>query len=247
MASSLEIPAHLLERYVFMDHFLDEVEKYQKHPQDLRLSADQLTRVFETAVTRFSPTPDDAFFRRIEPLFQEVDPKGYKLRVDAILKETLCREAGSTWTDEDVERATKCSPKLDAINFRGCSAITSKGFSSLSKLPLTYVGFAYTNISDNDLEHLKVPTLRELNLYRCRRITDLAVKHLVRMPSLRELVIRETKISDSGLCELLNKLPSLRWIDVSFCDNISNYFVRKCQEKCKHVTIIKHDAQGPGG
>ena len=162
-----------------MDHFLDEVEKYQKHPQDLRLSADQLTRVFEAAVIRVSPTPDDAFFRRIELLFKEVDPKGYRLRVDAILKETLCREAGSNWTDEDVERATKCSPKLDAINFQGCSAITSKGFSSLSKLPLTYVGFAYTNISDIDLEHLKVSTLRELNLYRCRRFTDLAVQNLV--------------------------------------------------------------------
>lgn len=247
MASSLEIPPRLLERYVFLDHLLNEVEAYQKRPKDLRLNGDQLTRVFETAVARVSPNPDDAFFRRIEPLFREVDPKDYKLRVDAILKETLYREASSAWTDEDVERATKCSPKLEQLNFRNCSAMTSKGFSSLSKLPLTYLGFAYTNISDDDLEHVKVPTLRELNLYQCRKITDLAVKHLIQMSSVEELCLRETKISDQGLCDLLNNMPSLRMIDVSFCYNVSNYFVRKCQEECKRVKIVKHDGRGPSG
>lgn len=240
MASSLEIPPHLLKRYVFIDHFLDEVEKYQKQPKDLRLSADQLSRVFEAAATRNSPMPDDAFFRRMEPLFKEADHQGYQLRVAAILRETLYRDASSAWTDADVARAAKCSPKLVAISFQNPSAITSKGFSSLSTLPLEYLGFAYTSISDNDLEQIRVPTLRELNLYRCRRITDLAVRHLVRMSSLEGLVVRETRISDRGLQELLDKLPSLRVIDVSYCDHVSDYFVNRCREVYKRVKIIRH-------
>lgn len=240
MASSLEIPPHLLQRYVFLDHFLDEVEKFQKQPKDLRLSADQLSRVFATAAARNSPMPDDAFFRRMEPLFKEVDQNGYQLRMASILRETLYREASSAWTDEDVERASKCSPKLVAISFQNPSAISRKGFSSLSPLPLAYLGFAYTSISDHDLEHIRIPTLRELNLYRCRRITDLAVRHLVRMSSLEGLVIRETQISDRGLQELLDKLPSLRVIDVSYCDNVSDYFVNRCREVYKRVKIINH-------
>ena len=247
MASSLDIPPHLLIRYVFLDQFLDEVEKFQKQPKDLRLSADQLSRVLETAAARDSPMPDDEFFRRIEPFFKEVDPKGYQLRVAAILRETLFREASSAWTDADVERAAKCSPKLAAINFRDPSAMTSKGFSSLAPLPLEYLGFAYTSISDNDLDHIRTPTLREFNLYRCRRITDLAVSHIIRMSCLEGLVVRETRISDRGLQELLANLPSLRVIDVSYCDNVSDYFVQRCRKVYKRVKIIKHHEYGPSG
>jgi F-box/leucine-rich repeat protein 13 len=147
----------------------------------------------------------------------------------------------------------KVCRNLEAVNVSGCSKITDHGLKALSHLrSLVVINVAdCVRISDPGIRHIiespSGPSLRELNLTNCYKISDVTLLRLSQrchklvyacfsycehifdagielmghMKSLVHLDIRGCNISDEGVVGLKNN-PNFRHLNLSECSEMTN-------------------------
>lgn len=65
----------------------------------------------------------------------------------------------------------------------------------------------------NVLVTLGMNTLKELDLSRCKKISDAGIKHIVTIESLEKLHLSETELTDNGVM-LISSLTNLSFLDL---------------------------------
>lgn len=93
-------------------------------------------------------------------------------------------------------------------------------FSALSEVPPDTLCLTLENstLDDTSLGLLpSLPSIRCLDL-DSTNVTDLAAAFISRFSTLEELWIEDTGFTDSGILELVRKLPKLRYISAFDCD-----------------------------
>lgn len=130
--------------------------------------------------------------------------------------------------------------KLQRLNLRSCWHITDQGICQLAglnkekvkaadqSLALKYLGLQdCPRLTDESLKYIAegLPTVDSINLSFCISVTDSGLKHLAKMPNLKELDLRACdNISDIGMSYLVEgpSACSVTCLDVSFCDKIGD-------------------------
>lgn len=138
--------------------------------------------------------------------------------------------------------------------------LTSNGWSTIAKFPLTDLSVNYSCITDDDVKPFaKLPNLKHFDFSRNKlgdqmlkffenndsmrsllgkatNVTDEGVKSIVTMKNLKKLSLFGTKVSDKSL-ELISKnLPDLENLDVGECD-VSNDGMRFLADMPKLTAI----------
>lgn len=65
----------------------------------------------------------------------------------------------------------------------------------------------------NVLVTLGMNTLKELDMSRCKKISDAGIKHIVTIESLEKLHLSETELTDNGVM-LISSLTNLSFLDL---------------------------------
>lgn len=133
--------------------------------------------------------------------------------------------------------------KLQRLNLRSCWHITDQGICQLAglnkeknvneksssanqSLALKYLGLQdCPRLTDEALKYISegLPTVDAINLSFCISVTDSGLKHLAKMPNLKELDLRACdNISDIGMSYLVEGGCTVTSLDVSFCDKIGD-------------------------
>jgi hypothetical protein len=100
----------------------------------------------------------------------------------------------------------------------GESAIDDGVFRYLMPLrELEYLNLAYTNIAGNFGALEGIP-LRDVRLEGCGRIGDACTASLARFPTLRQLEIHMTRVTDKGLRHLANSSLEVLWLGPRITD-----------------------------
>ncbi len=93
------------------------------------------------------------------------------------------------------------------------SGTDGSGLRYVTDLPINYIDLNLTDVEDAGFVHMeKMPNLAIIHLDRCKKVTDAALIHLVKLP-LIGLNISGTSITDRGL-ETLSHIKSLEWLDL---------------------------------
>jgi hypothetical protein len=154
-------------------------------------------------------------------------------KLGAIVGPNICRNNGPTpgsyWRMYKVRQGLVCLPRIwrgergDLQLLAGLHAlteleicrspVTDEQLAGLTRLEnLKKLTLYETNVTDNGLAHLRPGTLPQLEYLRLEtsaegyELTDQGLSHVVRLPTLKELVLFGPGFSDKGL-ETLAKLP----------------------------------------
>jgi hypothetical protein len=95
------------------------------------------------------------------------------------------------------------------FKFHLCQVTTSKIQNSLALPP----AFEFCDLQHNLLVTLGMNTLKELDLSRCKKISDAGIKHIVTIESLEKLHLSETELTDNGVM-LISSLTNLSFLDL---------------------------------
>jgi len=113
-------------------------------------------------------------------------------------------------------------PSLTKLDLTSCN-ITGEGLQLLTRLrKLQDLDLSWCPIMDEDLRHL--PALRSLQRLCLRSyhgFTAMGLKHVSNIPSLRELVLHNTKVTDEGLSHVV-KLSELTHLDLTCCKSVTD-------------------------
>jgi Leucine Rich repeat len=101
-----------------------------------------------------------------------------------------------------------------AADLAAVSAVKAIGGNVLRSMRGTGINFNNnTNVTDDDLKHLKaISNIIDVGLGNTR-ITDAGLAHLVGLKKLKSLDLRDTAITDAGLAQL-KKIPGLRHLNL---------------------------------
>lgn len=70
------------------------------------------------------------------------------------------------------------------------------------------------DVTSGGIKHLRnIVSLKTLNLYRCEKLDDAALSHLVKLSALERLVLHGNEITDAGLRHLA-KLKNLEYLSI---------------------------------
>jgi len=121
----------------------------------------------------------------------------------------------------------------------GEMAIDDGAFRHLKMLrELTYLNLAYTNIEGNFTALAGLP-LRDVRLEGCRRVGDRCAETLAAFPTLRQLEIHMTGLTDEGVHHLAHSHLEVLWLGGRITDHGMNAVAT--------MTALKHlDVCAPG-
>jgi Leucine-rich repeat (LRR) protein len=146
-------------------------------------------------------------------------------------------------TDEASENVSHLGA-LVALNLGGCRCLTDRSLSNLANLTeLRKLDLSQCDlITDGGLAGLDgLGLIEELNVGWCRRISDEGLKILTEQPNraqtLCTLHLARCSITDAGL-DNLEKLESLKDLDLNGCVNISSEKLGHSLEKLVHLTSL---------
>ncbi|CAI8044229.1 Dynein regulatory complex subunit 6 [Geodia barretti] len=137
---------------------------------------------------------------------------------------TLKIENGTVLSDMSLRVLSRGCRDLHYLHLAGCSRLSDKGLSDVKRLKkLSVLNIAdCTRVSDLGVRHIAEssfgPTLRELNLTNCQKLSDISLLRLTpACPALSHLSLAYCHhVSDTGV-ELLSQLPLLYSLDLSGC------------------------------
>lgn len=90
-------------------------------------------------------------------------------------------------TDDGFRHVGRCE-RLTRLTCMYCRDTTDASTEHIQRLPITYYYAGLTQITDRSLEILgRMPTLEQIDLYECKRVTDAGVAALALLPRLREV------------------------------------------------------------
>ena len=153
------------------------------------------------------------------------------------------------WDDDKTIKAPNVGTQ-DMLRFRGlewlkelelrANPIGDAGLQILADLPsLTALRVHACGVSDAGLAHIaKLVDLQTLDVgYTGGRITDAGAAHLSKLTKLRWLNIYDSKITDKTLSDVLAKLPSLNWVELTATKVTANGVLafKKAKPKCRVV------------
>ena len=84
---------------------------------------------------------------------------------------------------------------------------------------------------------LHVPTLRHLIADGSTSVTDTGLKVLVRLNRLECLDLEWSNVTDDGLM-LIASTPSLRWVDIGFCQGVSSRGVAELRRLRPDLEVV---------
>ena len=90
----------------------------------------------------------------------------------------------------------------------------------LNTVPLKYLSLAGCDISDKVLKTLRIPTLLQLDLSKCSKLTDYG--KLSEMPQLQTLSLADCKHLNNKSIEYLALCKNLVSLDLSGCIGLSD-------------------------
>lgn len=135
--------------------------------------------------------------------------------------------AGCLWLrDYHLKRFCAAFQNLEKLDLTGCSQITSAGWGELTHLSRLRVLNVSRNENLNDLQFGLILTsgrhLEELSINGCRNLTH-ASFHAIAKGRQRfvTLGLGRTTLTDAGLLEIVSKIPSLSYLDLSRCSNLT--------------------------
>jgi len=147
-------------------------------------------------------------------------------------------------TDEAVVNISHLSSSLTALSLEGCRCITDISMEAISnlynlrKLELSQCDL----ITDEGLNHLEsLLYIEELSLGWCRLITDEGIRIMTSQPTraeyLESLCLARCRITNVGIGHL-DKLASLRTLDLSGCSTIGSVALGNTLEKLQHLEVL---------
>jgi internalin A len=102
---------------------------------------------------------------------------------------------------------------------------------------LEYLNLAYTNIQ-GDFTRLSGLPLRDVRLEGCRRVGDACAKTLATFPTLRQLEIHMTGLTDDGLQHFQNSDLEVLWLGPRITDN--GMKTVGTMRRLKHLDVCAH-------
>ncbi|XP_029175617.1 F-box/LRR-repeat protein 4 [Nylanderia fulva] len=135
-------------------------------------------------------------------------------------------------------------PNLESIDFWKAQTLTSQGINALAACKnLREVDFSWCGSTSGHGETLvkllsSCQLLEKVFLAAFRGLTDRDLKALTQCKHLKQLDLLGALSLTSDICyELLLSCPKLELMDLSFCDNINNFYIEKWQEEYPNVAI----------
>lgn len=140
----------------------------------------------------------------------------------------------SNVTDAGVMAIANGLKRLQRLNLRSCWSVSDQGLrllagqseKSTGTLVLEHLGLQdCQHLSDDALKYIAqgLTKVSSINLSFCINISDLGLKYLAKMPSLRELNLHSCdNVSDAGLAFMAEAASPITTLDVSFCDKITD-------------------------
>jgi len=111
---------------------------------------------------------------------------------------------------------------LEVLNMSDNPAVTAAGISQLADLTLRELNVGHCELGDAALSSLGgMTSLQVLDMYDNPAITDSGISMLTGLAHLTALYIGDTKVTDVGLCHLL-ELHSLTKLDVACCSRVTD-------------------------
>ncbi len=116
-------------------------------------------------------------------------------------------------------------PRLRVLNLRGCRNLTENLFSGLNfnKYCLEELNLRWTRVADNTVRYVLelCPSLKKLNLESCDSIScNLFIDKYDTLCNLEELNLSKTRISNIGLCSVLEVFPNIKSLILRCCRNL---------------------------
>ncbi len=149
--------------------------------------------------------------------------------------ETLELGGCSNVTDIGLQAIANSLKRLKILNLRSCWNVSDQGVRLLAGQSEKSSGIVTLeqlvlqdcqHLSDDALRYISLglTNLNSINLSFCINISDMGLKYLAKMGSLRDLNLRSCdNISDAGIAFLAEAgSPVLSTLDVSFCDKITD-------------------------
>ena len=102
---------------------------------------------------------------------------------------------------------------------------------------LEYLAIAYTNIQ-GDFTTLSGLPLKDVRLEGCRRVGDLCAKTLATFPTLRQLEIHMTGLTDSGLKHFENSHLEVLWLGPRITD--TGMKMVGTMRRLRHLDVCAH-------
>ena len=95
------------------------------------------------------------------------------------------------------------------------------------------------HITDLGIYELSLlPCLEELTMNGCTMVRSYGFGYICTMKMLRRLDIGHCLISEMSLLRIMNELPQLNWINVSYCSEISDEVVENYRVTKPHIDIV---------
>ncbi|XKL68590.1 hypothetical protein PGB90_004081 [Kerria lacca] len=160
------------------------------------------------------------------------------LRIVHSLENLETLELGGCWnvTDIGLGAIAHGLKRLKSLNLRSCWSVSDQGVRLLAGQngDITSVGTSVLeHLSLQDCQHLTDDALKyissgltniiSINLSFCINVSDMGLKYLAKIISLRELNLRACdNVSDAGVAFLAEAASPLHTLDVSFCDKVTD-------------------------
>ncbi|EFN63767.1 F-box/LRR-repeat protein 4 [Camponotus floridanus] len=135
-------------------------------------------------------------------------------------------------------------PNLESIDFWKAQTLTALGINALAACKnLREVDFSWCgNTSGHGETLVKLFSccqfLEKIFLATFRGLTDRDLKGLTQCKHLKQLDLLGALSLTPEICyEILSSCPKLELMDLSFCDNINNFYIEKLRQEYPHVAI----------
>ncbi|KAM0727295.1 F-box/LRR-repeat protein 4 [Formica fusca] len=135
-------------------------------------------------------------------------------------------------------------PDLESIDFWKAQTLTSQGINALAACKnLREVDFSWCGSTSGHGETLvklfsSCQFLEKIFLATFRGLTDRDLKGLTQCKHLKQLDLLGALFLTPEICyDILSSCPKLELMDLSFCDNISNFYIKKLRQEYPHVAI----------
>lgn len=141
------------------------------------------------------------------------------------LKELVLK--GCLWLkDLQLKKICLAFSKLQKLDLTSCSQITSTGWGELTHLSRLTALILARNDTLTDLQFNLILSaarrLHELNLNECKNLTHSSFQVLAASHSrFVSLGLSRTQVGDVELLQIISKMPSLSYLDISRCHNLT--------------------------